>query len=138
MSTPVKDTNAMIAGMNPERQPGVWHFVECAQSDPKASQLLEQAHASMREPEGLSLLLSQDVARDAGVLSDLPMAQILLRVHSALDGVGLTAAVAVALADHQIPCNVIAGARHDHIFVPVDLADQAVAILQATSEKARD
>ena len=122
--------------MNPERQPGVWHFVAFAKGDPSADSLAPRAHATMHEPEGPSLLLSEAVAADEGLLSDLPMAQILLSVHSALDGVGLTAAVAVALADHGIPCNVIAGARHDHIFVPVGDADRAVDILNAAAKKA--
>jgi uncharacterized protein len=48
----------------------------------------------------------------------LAMRQITLDVHSALDGVGLTAAVAVALAAEGIPCNMIAAHHHDHVFVP--------------------
>ena len=136
MTAPVKDTRDMIAGMNPERQPGIWHFVSFALGDPAADRLVSSAHATMREPEGLLLLLSEEVAADQGLLSDLPMAQILLSVHSALDAVGLTAAVAVALADHSIPCNVIAGARHDHIFVPVDDADRAVEILKVAADNA--
>jgi hypothetical protein len=46
------------------------------------------------------------------------MACLTLRVHSALDGVGLTAAVASALAEIGIPCNMVAAFHHDHAFVP--------------------
>jgi hypothetical protein len=53
-----------------------------------------------------------------------------LTVHSALDGVGLTAAVASALADAGIPCNMVAAFHHDHAFVPLDDAPRALAILQ--------
>jgi uncharacterized protein len=136
VTEPVKDTKAMIAGMKPERQPGVWHFVSFAPGDPLAERLASIAYATMNEPEGPSLLLSEEVASQEGLRSDLPMAHILLSVHSALDGVGLTAAVAVALADHSIPCNVIAGARHDHIFVPVGDTDRAIEILKVAADNA--
>jgi len=45
---------------------------------------------------------------------------ITLMVHSALDSVGLTAAVTRQLADEGISCNVVAGYFHDHLFVPAD------------------
>ena len=66
------------------------------------------------------------------------MRRIVLTVHSALDGVGLTAAVASALAAEQIPCNVVAAFHHDHVFVPADMAKRALAILEALEEAARE
>ncbi|MEM8582028.1 MAG: ACT domain-containing protein [Pseudomonadota bacterium] len=123
----IRDTEAMIRSMAPHRQPGVWHFVSV--SSEQAERLTPKALSVMQEPEGPSLLLSEDIARAEGLLTDLPMAHILLRVNSALDGVGLTAAVATTLAAAQIPANVIAGAQHDHVFVPVEMAERAVALL---------
>lgn len=58
-------------------------------------------------------------------------AWITLRVHSALDAVGLTAAVSLALTDAGLSCNVVAGFHHDHVFVPYDRAAQAVDVLKA-------
>ena len=46
-------------------------------------------------------------------------------MHSALEAVGLTAAVATALAAAGIPANVLAGYSHDHLLVPEDRADDA-------------
>jgi hypothetical protein len=40
-----------------------------------------------------------------------------LTVHSSLEAVGLTAAVARKLALHGISANVVAAYYHDHIFV---------------------
>ena len=127
----VKDTSAMIAGMDPVAMPGVWHFASV--DEKTATRLLPEAHAMMREPEGISLLLAEDTAAREGLQSDLPMAQILLQVTSALDGIGLTAAVSEALTRAQIPCNVIAGALHDHIFVPTRDAPRALEILKQTA-----
>jgi hypothetical protein len=56
---------------------------------------------------------------------------ITLNVYSALDGVGLTAAVARALADLGIACNMVAGFHHDHAFVPATRADDALQGLLA-------
>jgi hypothetical protein len=57
-------------------------------------------------------------------------------VNCALDGVGLTAAVASALAGEGIPCNVVAAFHRDHIFVPSEAAERALAVLKALPEDA--
>lgn len=118
----------MIAGMNPARMPGTWHF--CTLRDP-APDLIAASLATLQEPEGVSLILPQDAAARQGLPTDMPMAHIVLQVHSALDGVGLTAAVSTALAASGIPCNIVAGFHHDHLFVPVAQADKALALLRA-------
>jgi hypothetical protein len=53
-----------------------------------------------------------------------------LTVNSTLEAVGLTAAFATALGNSGIGCNVVAGAYHDHIFVPLELADAAMHVLR--------
>ncbi|MEO9662897.1 MAG: ACT domain-containing protein, partial [Maribacter dokdonensis] len=60
---------------------------------------------------------------------------ITLTVHSALDAVGLTAAVANALTKHNISCNVVAAFYHDHIFVSTKDATKAMSVLQEFSKK---
>jgi hypothetical protein len=62
---------------------------------------------------------------------------ITLRVRSALDAVGLTAAVSTELAANGISCNIVAGYYHDHLFVPEDDADYAVALLRELSARSR-
>ncbi|WP_298857531.1 ACT domain-containing protein [uncultured Sulfitobacter sp.] len=128
MSSPVKDTAAMISGMAPVLDSTLYHFC----MGPEA--LIPYALASFREDEGLSLILTDEMAHAKGLLSDLPMKRITLSVHSALDGVGLTAAVATVLADEGIACNMVAGFHHDHAFVPAADAERAVALLNALSK----
>lgn len=129
--SPVKDTSAMIAGMQPQLRDGLWVFRTF--SDPaEALPVMANALASFVEDEGLSLILplgGDDVRSD-----DHPMRCITLHVHSALDGIGLTAAVAEALTRAGIPCNMVAAFHHDHVFVP---ADQAETALETLIDRAR-
>src|SRR5690606_20302984 len=93
--------------------------------------------AMMREPEGLTLVLLEQDAEQRGFDVAFRCAWITLRVTSALESVGLTAAIARALADQHIACNVIAGVHHDHLFVPVDRSADALQCLQALQQRAR-
>jgi len=128
MVTTVESAGDMIRGMNPVLQPGRFVFCSFTDGNPPAS-LRDAALATFRETEGLSLLLHEDDAVKAGLGASAPMRQITLKVYSSLTGVGLTAAVATALADEGIACNVIAATLHDHIFVPAEDADRAMAVL---------
>lgn len=127
--TRVRETQAMIASMAPQRQAGEFVFAT-VDSAPA------QAVATVQEAEGLSAILPVDVALALGHAAEMPMAMITLQVNSALDGVGLTAAVAAALADEGMACNVVAGHHHDHIFVLAHEADKALARLKALAAEA--
>ena len=130
----VRDTDEMIAGMAPALQPG--RFVFCTSADAElAAQAGSVALGWFREAEGVSLILPEAAAQELGFDTTMPMACITLAVHSALDGVGLTAAVAGALAEAGIPCNMVAGFHHDHVFVPVERAETALDVLAARSRR---
>ncbi len=120
----------MIAAMAPRRRPGSFAFVTCPDAA-TAARAAPQAIASFAEDEGLSLVLPFEVARALGFPDPQPMACLTLSVHSALDGVGLTAAVATALTECGIPCNMVAAFHHDHAFVPEDRAEEALQALRA-------
>lgn len=126
--TTVHATNAMIAGMTPVLADGV--FIFCTSNDAatiaSASPL---ALATFREDEGTAFVLDLSNAQRLGFDTALPMSRIVLTVFSALDGVGLTAAVATALAAEAIPCNMISAFHHDNVFVPEAMAARAVAVL---------
>lgn len=127
--TPVSGRDEMIAGMDPVLMPG--EFVFCTVVD---AALAADALASFHEVEGLSVLLAVERAREEGLPVESPMRQITLTVHSSLEGVGLTAAVAQALAARGIACNMIAARLHDHVFVPAARAEEALEVLQALQE----
>lgn len=123
------DLAALLASMSPKRRPGV--FVFATVSEPPSGAVIE---ASVREPEGLSIVVERDAAAAAGLDYEFEAAWITLEVHSALDAVGLTAAVSTALAAAGISCNVIAGRHHDHLLVPLPSADDALAVLRGLAE----
>ena len=81
------------------------------------------------ESEGPTLVVPVDDARRAGPPVDLELAWLTLTVWSSLEAVGLTAAFSRQLTAHGISANVVAGYFHDHIFVPVELAEQALTAI---------
>jgi hypothetical protein len=125
----------MISGMEPQLREGRFVFVSVDEAQ-DTRDLQRAAIASFREEEGLSLILPFDVAADAGFDIAQPMACITLNVYSALSGVGLTAAVSGALGASDIPCNIVAAYHHDHVFVPWDAKDRALAALQTLQSSA--
>lgn len=85
--------------------------------------------AAFAEAEGLTLVVPRPLADKQGLGYESVFKGITLTVHSSLDAVGLTAAVAGKLAEHGISANVIAAYYHDHIFVQAGRIEQALAAL---------
>ena len=82
-----------------------------------------------REAEGVTLILLEEQAQALGLAYEFPSRMITLNVHSALEAVGFIAHIATELAKHQMGVNPVAGFYHDHIFVPQDRAQDALAVL---------
>ena len=124
----MRERAAMIAGMNPALDPAEYCFVTVPEGY-RSRRIAEVALAALLEEEGWSFVIAPEVARGF----DLPVGdlyrRIVLQVYSALDGVGLTAAVAGRLADAGIACNMIAAFHHDHVFVPAADAGEALRLL---------
>jgi len=117
---------SLLRSLNAVRQPGV--YVYCAlplEADISGLPAL----AMFREREALTVVLEESEALTRRLEPRFRAAWITLSVYSDLEAVGLTAAVARALADAGISCNVIAAVHHDHLFVPVAAADAALAAL---------
>jgi hypothetical protein len=127
-STPISDLAVLLASLQPELHPGTWAWCALPAGTPIDG---ADAVATVREAEGLTVVVEQAQALARGWDVVFRSAWITLRVHSDLAAVGLTAAFARALGDAGIACNVIAGAHHDHLFVPVARAADAMAALQA-------
>ncbi|MEE1816268.1 ACT domain-containing protein [Streptomyces sp. SP18ES09] len=129
-----RDLTRLLAGMRPELDPGRYVFTTVDGPAPAGVAPV----VTVAEAEGLTLVVRQEEADAAGLVYDYVAGRITLRVHSALDAVGLTAAVAVELASAGMSCNVVAGFHHDHLFVEHDRADEALAVLDALSRRSAD
>ncbi len=109
-------------------------FVFCSVAHERADAVADlPALATFREEEGLSLVLERSLAESRGLRYGPVMRCISLGVHSSLEAVGLTAAVAGKLAGLGISANVIAAHYHDHVFVPVARAKEALEALRGTT-----
>jgi uncharacterized protein len=122
----ISDLKMLLSRLQPQLNPGRYAFVALP-----VGISVDPVHivASVREPEGLSVILAEEVARDLGLPVAFTAAWITLTVHSDLAVVGLTAAFAQALGQEGISCNVVAGVHHDHVFVPVEQAQLAMNAL---------
>lgn len=124
---PISNLNQLIECMDPVLHAGVYVFTSIENRETLKGL---KSIASMEESEGLSVVLREEDARELGLAVLFRAAWITLTVHSDLLAVGLTAAFADALAKAGISCNVVAGAFHDHLFVPVEHAEKAMRILK--------
>lgn len=120
------DLHRLLRGMSPVRVPGDYVYALAVDGVPAGVAPV----VTVREAEGTTLVLRRDEADRLGLPYSFVCAWITLQVHSALAAVGLTAAFAAALTAEGISANVVAGFHHDHLFVPVDRADDALTALR--------
>ncbi|MEU6389366.1 ACT domain-containing protein [Streptomyces sp. NPDC046939] len=125
------DLRRLLTGMRPELNPGRYVFTTVGGGVPPGVTPV----VTVTEPEGLTLVLRQEDAEAAGLKYDYVAGWLVLRVHSALDAVGLTAAVAQELAGAGMSCNVVAGFHHDHLFVPYEATHRALELLEGLSRR---
>lgn len=123
----LSDLSELLRGLHPEVRPGSFVMVSTNSETGLA------ALASVDEEEGTSLVLEQHKADAFRLEYTSVFAWITLTVHSSLEAVGLTAAVANTLASAGIACNVLAGFHHDHLLVPINRVDDAMAALSRLS-----
>jgi uncharacterized protein len=125
-----RDLARLLQGMEPVLHPEPWGFALVDEG----AVLAEQEFALIREAEGLTLVAPQARLQARGCDASPPMARISLTIHSSLEAVGLTAAIAATLAARGISANVVAGYHHDHVFLPWNRRDEALKQLRALAK----
>ena len=124
----------LLATLMPKRTEGVYIYTTV----PAEQEIRDIPVVGLfQESEGVTLIVSEAFAQTNALPILFRAAWITLTVQSDLAAVGLTAAVSAVLADAGIACNVVAAAYHDHLFVPLERADDALHCLQMLQEKAR-
>lgn len=126
-----RDLGALLRHMKPELRPGI--FVFCTIPPDERIPAAVNPLLTFREQEGTTLVIAREEAEAAGLSSAFASRLITLTVHSALDAVGFLAAITAHLADAGISVNAVSAFHHDHLFVPVDRADEAMTLLQGMS-----
>lgn len=126
--TGARGLDSPLASLEPRLAPGTYVFARVAETPTGMNPVVTVA-----EEEGLTVVVAKADAEAAGIPCAFEEAWITLNVHSALDVVGLIAAVATRLATRGISCNVVAGYHHDHLFVPFERAQEAPELLRTAT-----
>jgi len=123
------DLAALLRGLSPRLNDGCYVYTQVRTGVPAGADPL----VMVREDEGMTLILARQEADRLDLAYEFVAAWITLEIHSALDAVGLTAAVSHVLTRAGISANVVAGYTHDHVFVPLERAEDAMRALATLS-----
>ncbi|MDY0815009.1 ACT domain-containing protein [Kitasatospora purpeofusca] len=126
-----RDLATLLRDLRPELNPGRYVYCTLPAKVPAGLRPV----ATVAEPEGVTVVVPQEEADALGLRYEYVAAWITLRIHSSLEAVGLTAAVATRLAEEGLSCNVVAGYHHDHLFVAADDAERALHALGELSAR---
>ncbi len=126
------DLGALLSGLRPEPDPMEYGYATLPQGTALPGGI--SPFALVREAEGLTVIASAAALAAAGIPHAPGWVRICLTVHSSLEAVGLTAAIGRLLADAGICANVVAAYHHDHVFVPWERRDEAVALLERAGD----
>jgi uncharacterized protein len=118
---------ALLAGMRPRLQPDVLVFCTI---DARSMPATLNPIMTFREAEGATLILPEQEAHSAKLPASFRCRMITLEIHSSLEAVGFLAAIAARLAASGISVNAVSAFHHDHLFVPVDRAEEAMGVLE--------
>jgi len=125
-----RDLTTLLVTMKPALDPREWVF--CCVDGVYPVQELHPLFL-FRESEGVTVVIEREVAELNNIPYTFPCRRITMRVESALESVGFTAAVAAALTKHMIAANVVSAYNHDHFFVPLDRGQEALHVLEELS-----
>ena len=119
-----RDLSRLLQGLRPRLYPERYAFAATAEPALRPNQF-----ALVREDEGLTSIHPDPQGE---------WARISLEIHSSLDAVGLTGAMASRLADLCISVNIIAALHHDHFFVPWERREEALECLRSLQGEAEN
>ncbi|ESX15679.1 MULTISPECIES: ACT domain-containing protein [unclassified Mesorhizobium] len=122
------DLKKLLAAMTPELLPDVYVFATLTPGISRQAGL--DPVMVFREREGVTLIVTEDAARAAGLTASFRCRMITLNVHSSLEAVGFLAAITARLAAAGMGVNPVSAFYHDHLFVPAERAEEAMELLR--------
>ena len=125
-----QDLNTLLKTMRPKLNPGDYVFCHVVNLD---NINIADTIFIFKEQEGITIVLSKELADRLNLKYSFVASWITLTVHSSLEAVGLTAAFSTALSSEVISCNVVAAFYHDHIFVNKKDTENAMLVLNRFS-----
>ncbi|SFP09710.1 hypothetical protein SAMN03159463_03566 [Mesorhizobium sp. NFR06] len=122
------DLQRLLASMTPRLLPETYVFATLA-PDAAVPDGLKPV-MQFREREGLTLIVTEAEAKAASLAGTFRCRMITLNIHSSLEAVGFLAAITTRLAAAGMGINPVSAFYHDHLFVPAERAEEALAILR--------
>jgi hypothetical protein len=122
----------LLATMEPALQDGTFVFAHVPESHVSAAK--ECCIQFFQEDEGMAAILRKEDAARLGIKAVYESRMITLTIHSSLEAIGFLAIITTKLAAAGISVNPVSAFYHDHLFVPVDKADQTMELLHALSD----
>lgn len=127
---PITDLDVLLRQLSPALDPERYAYAASPRSQPLD---VLSPIAVFEEAEGRSVIAPLRRLADQGIEPVFICRRITLEVKSALEAVGLTAVVSQALSGAGISANVVAALHHDHVFVPEEMANEALSVLERLS-----
>lgn len=128
----------LLATMQPSLDPTTYVFLTTKSPLHSLPLSALQPQLIVQEEEGTTIVTTETLATSHGFNEPtFPCKKISLTIHSSLEAVGLIAAITNRLKDYGISTNVVSGYFHDHIYVPVARAEDAMRVLEEVAAEAR-
>lgn len=132
--TTVSNLQELLKKMSPKLETGKHYLASVDESLlMNLANYLGYISCIYREEEGLSVLFSEDIKEEMSSLAEEvvgPFAIITLKVNSDLMAVGFLAKMTEALAKEGISVNAFSAYHHDHLLVPFERKNDALATLR--------
>ncbi len=128
----ITDLQTLLRNMNPVLHEGEFVFVSFGDKNLSNFAALDPV-CIFQEDEGTTFILGRKKADENFLRYDSVFRMITLTVHSSLEAVGFLAEILNRLSNNGISVNPVSGFYHDHLFVPINKAEQAMKLLENVS-----
>ncbi len=124
----IVNLKVLINSMSPELKKEKFCFVSLSRV--KFKLLNIEPTLFFNEKEGITIIITKDVADKLKLNYSSTWAQITLNINSDLNAIGFLSIISNELAKMKIPLNVVSAYYHDHLFVPFEKSKDALNTLR--------